>query len=146
VALPAPGDNPHTQSLTIRAAVLVAFAALVAAGCGAAGGLDELKGSGKPYFYVGTSFDGLDLTHVDIPTGKVASFIYGEPPCEPTDDSGCPSPLEIQNRTCGDGRVVVVLYGYDGHPSKAAQALRPLNDAGRRAGPPDVSFDHAPAC
>jgi hypothetical protein len=120
--------------------------ACLTAGCGGVNGLDKLKGSKKPYFYVGTSFDGLDLKHVDAPTPNIASFLYGEPPCPPTSDYGCPAPLEVQNRICKSGDVLVVLYGGNGRPARAAKALRPLNEAARMARPPRISFDRALPC
>jgi hypothetical protein len=43
-------------------------------------------------YWVGSSFDGLPLTHRDATT-----YIYGT--CEPRPDAGCAPPLQVQNWT-----------------------------------------------
>lgn len=119
------------------------------AGCGSAAPpeLATVRASQLPYFFVGESFDGLDLTHVSpYDTQGVAFLIYGT--CEASGDGGCAPPLELQHRMCG-GRVGIVIYvGAEpkpGRAARAAKALRPLS-RGARGMEPKVAFDRAPPC
>lgn len=76
------------------------------------GGLqnDEIaRFSSFPLFWLGDSFDGLELTYVDevnrpallaSPAEHSVTFIYGS--CEPTSEASCPAPIQITiYGTCG---------------------------------------------
>ena len=122
--------------------LLIAIA-LVAAGCGGHVQLDKLRDSEVPVWYLGTSFEGYELTYAD--TDGVVNrvlVVYGtcDPPGGFMSDGGCVPPLELS--TCA-GSDTVVIYG-DGHglDLRAAKALRPLNDAARRIGKPYVQRGH----
>jgi len=133
--------------MRLIAPVLVLFA-VVTAGCSSGGSVsvDDLKQSSAPYYYVGSSFDGLDVSHVERYQRGVANIIYGT--CEAGDDEGCPPPLALQHRLC-NGRVTVVIFvgqgARGGSAARAADALRPLSQGakGRR---PEIAFDRSPAC
>jgi hypothetical protein len=109
--------------------------------------LGRFEKSEKPYFYVGRSFDGLRLRHVQPYDAGVASLVYGT--CDPPPEGGCPPPLELQHRLCR-GRVTVVIYvGADpkpGRAARAARALRALSRGARGVLRPSITFDRAPAC
>ena len=47
-----------------------------------------------PVYYLGESFEGLALTETPPAGERLASFVYGS--CEPTGDTGCAPPLEVQ--------------------------------------------------
>jgi hypothetical protein len=131
--------------LTNRIAVLGGVVAVAISGCGGKSDLEALRDSAQPYFYVGTSFDGLDLTAVDNPPGRLVTLIYGT--CEAGDDAGCTPPLEIQNKTCATGETAVTIFADgNGRASRAAEALTPLNAAAGRAERPPITFDRSPAC
>ncbi len=115
-------------------------------GAGIAPELAKLRKSRQPYYYVGRSFDGLRLVHVERYDGGVANLIYGT--CDAGDDQGCAPPLALQHRLCR-GRVTVVIFvGANPKPGRAARAqhaLRPLSRGGRQL-TPDVAFDRSPPC
>src|ERR1043166_2309001 len=115
-------------------AVCVGACVVFLAACGAGGrpNLTDFKNSREPYYFVGPSFDGLRLTHVEpYNAAGVASFIYGT--CEPTADGGCPAPLELQHRLCR-GRVTVVIFtGADPKPGRAARAAHALHPLSKGA-------------
>lgn len=130
-----------------RLATLTCIVGFLAACGGSAGDLTSVEGSSLPYFWAGSSFDGLELEHVEPydETG-VAFLVYGT--CEPSSDGGCPPPLELQHRRCGPRVTVVIFVGADPEPgraARAAKALRPLSD-GARGVRPSVAFDRSPAC
>jgi hypothetical protein len=136
-----------------RAVVAVATIACVTSltACGANGDgisseLAKLRMSQQPYYYVGRSFEGLRLVHLEQYDGGVANFIYGT--CKAGDDQGCAPPLALQHRLCG-GRVTVVIFvGVNPKPGRAAHAqhaLRPLSRGARQV-TPDVAFDRSPPC
>jgi hypothetical protein len=52
-------------------------------------GIDELRASGAPLYWLGEEFDGLPLVHA-----SERGFIYGD--CDPGPDSGCAPPLQLQ--------------------------------------------------
>ena len=66
--------------------------------------LAELRAAdGEPIYWVGRSFEGYPLTHVER-IGNQVMLIYGD--CEIEDqgwfsDGGCPAPVEIQHRPIG---------------------------------------------
>jgi hypothetical protein len=135
-------DNSHTRSLTKCGAVSAAAAIL--AGCG--GGhmqLDKLRESKVPVWYLGSSFEGNELTYADFDgVPERVLVVYGD--CDPPggffSDGGCVPPLELT--TCA-GSDTIVIYG-DGHglDRRAAKALRPLNGAAQRVGKPYVQFGY----
>jgi len=47
-----------------------------------------------PVYFLGESFEGLELTEAPPPGRGLASFVYGS--CDPTGDTGCAPPLEVQ--------------------------------------------------
>jgi len=133
--------------------VVVAFVAALA-GCGGSGRLDDgeaaalsaLKADDRPHFYLGASFRGLLLTHVEKIRTR-ANFIYGD--CTPTggEQPSCSPPLEIQNKVCSRTRVNVAIYADRTELAAAAvKALRPLNRATKHARSARVSFDMAQPC
>jgi hypothetical protein len=68
--------------------------AVVLAGCGGSGAddLEELRKSNpKDTYFLGESFEGYELEHVDQGRG----FLYGT--CEPGPDSGCAPPVQVQH-------------------------------------------------
>jgi hypothetical protein len=133
----------------LLSAAIIASPAALAAGCTTGHGavnLDTLRNADAPYYYVGPSFDGLGVSHVEQYQGGVADIIYGT--CEAKSDQGCAPPLELQHRLCR-GRVTVVIFvGQDAKSdsaARAADALRPLSK-GAREQEPDVAFDSSPLC
>ena len=136
----------------MRHLLATAFACTaVAAGCTSGDrsvNLDELRNADAPYYYVGPSFDGHDVSYVSRYRAGVADIIYGT--CQAGDDEGCPPPLEIQHRLCF-GVVTISIFAGEGakrgSPRRAAEALRPLSK-GARARPkrPAVLFDRGAAC
>src|SRR5207302_1093236 len=98
-------DAGSFRSLGDAVVGLAVVASIVfAAGCSGTGSVsvDELKGSEAPYYYVGPSFEGLKVAHVERYERGDAVIIYGT--CEAGDDEGCAPPLELQHRLC-HGRV-----------------------------------------
>jgi hypothetical protein len=132
--------------LTTGAAVLAGVVVSAAsAGCGSSAHLDELKSDDRPYYWVGESFDGFELTHAETYAGRFSTFVYGS--CKaPRGEGGCTPPLEVQNARCRSGSVNVAIFGRHGLAERAANALRPLNAAARRAGKPLISFDRSLLC
>jgi len=141
--------------LTKRAAFLAALAVALT-GCGAMStrvphgpvDLDGIQADSRPYFWVGESFGGLDLTYAERYNGRFASFIYGT--CETSGglfaEGGCAPPPEIQNVRCSDGSVTVAIFGRHRLAARAAKALRAFNRAARKSGRPLVTFDHSILC
>jgi hypothetical protein len=108
--------------------------------------LDDLRNADAPYYYVGPSFDGFRVSHVERYRGGVADIIYGT--CQAKSDQGCAPPLELQHRLCHD-RITVVIFVGQGAKSdsaaRAADALQPLSKAAREQ-EPDVAFDSSSPC
>jgi hypothetical protein len=108
--------------------------------------LTDLRDATLPYYYVGPSFDGLTVSHVERYHNGVAEILYGT--CKAGSDGGCPLPLELQHRLC-HGHVTVVIFtgqgAKNGSATRAAEALRPLSH-GARGQKPAVAYDQAPAC
>ena len=129
-----------------KGTTLFALATVLAACGGSGASVDELKSDARSYYWVGDSFEGLDLTHSERYNGRFSTFAYGT--CEPpSGEGGCASPLEVQNARCRSGSVNVAIFAAgDGLAARAAKALRPLNDAAREAGNPVVSFDRSLDC
>ena len=135
-----------------RTALLLAFvatSALLASGCGgkpAHESVMSLRSATTPYFYVGESFRGLPLTHVEA-SENGAFFVYGD--CTPGSDTGCAPPLQIQQRNCAQERVLVAIYrgsgSHQGDDERAARLVRPLNRAARDIRP-SVSIDRMGLC
>jgi hypothetical protein len=154
VALPVKRAAIHKP---VKGILAIVFAVVAVSGCSVghllpahSADLEKLERSNKPYFFVGRTFDGLELTHTETyetADDNTATLVYGD--CEPVgDDGGCAPPLELQHRLCGDELAVVIYVGVDrkpGRAARAANALRPVNDAARRI-EPDVAFDRAPPC
>jgi hypothetical protein len=138
------------------AACFVAAATLGAGlGCGGSGQLDSeesdalsaMKTESLPYFFLGNSFHGLPLTHVEH-AQRSASLIYGD--CTPTggEQPSCVPPLEIQNTVCDSKTVNVTIFTDGKHPgfdTEAADELRAVNRAARDARPM-VTFDQSLLC
>lgn len=127
---------------------LLLLATLVA-GCGGDSEgpirLGEMQADPRPYFYVGGSFEELELTAAGPYRGRFTNFVYGT--CRASAEGGCAPPLTVQNALCGDGRINVALFGEGGgRAARAAKALRPLNRAARQAGKPIVTFDRSIRC
>lgn len=111
--------------------------------------LTEMRADTRPYYWVGASFDGLELTYARPYSGRFGTLMYGT--CElPTGffaDGGCAPPLQVQNVLCVDGTATVALFSHGGgRAARAARALRPLNAAARQAGSPRVTFDRSVLC
>jgi hypothetical protein len=108
-----------------------------------------MRADERPYFWVGESFEELELTHAEPYRGRFATVIYGR--CEvPTGwfaDGGCAPPLSVQNVLCSSGAVNVAIFGDGGgRAARAAKSVRPLNDAARAAGEPMITFDRSMDC
>jgi hypothetical protein len=75
---------------------------LLAAGCTSGDrsvSLDDLRKADAPYYYVGSSFEGFDVSHVQEYRDGEADILYGT--CHVTaSEGGCPLPLELQHRLC----------------------------------------------
>jgi hypothetical protein len=105
----------------VLAATVIAYAALVA-GCTSGDrsvNLDGLRNADAPYYYVGSSFDGYDVSYVARYRAGMASIIYGT--CHAGSDGGCPPPLEIQHRLCFG---VVTISIFVGQGAKSGSAPR----------------------
>jgi hypothetical protein len=115
-----------------------------AAGCSEGGSLsvDDLRNSKAPYYYVGRSFEGLKISHVEQYQRGVATFIYGT--CKARSDEGCAPPLELQHWRC-HGSVTVVIFANKGRAARAAGARRPLS-RGAKARRPQFAFERSPGC
>jgi hypothetical protein len=110
--------------------------------------LDSLKDADAPYYYVGSSFGGNDVSYIARYRGGTASIIYGT--CDAGSDRGCSPPLEIQHRLCFGIVTISIFVGRgakSGSAHRAADALRPLSKGARaRTQEPDVVFDRGVAC
>ena len=133
-----------SRSLAAAVGVVVTAGGLFSAGCsdGRSLRLDDLRNSKAPYFYVGRSFDGLPVTHVERYHRGVATLVYGT--CTARSDQGCAPPLELQHWLC-QGRVTVAIFADRARASRAAKALRPLSRgaSGRR---PAISYNLGAPC
>ena len=78
-----------SRSLAAAVGVVVTAGGLFSAGCsdGRSLRLDDLRNSKAPYFYVGRSFDGLPVTHVERYHRGVATLVYGT--CTARSDEWC---------------------------------------------------------
>jgi hypothetical protein len=111
--------------------------------------LAEMRADSRPYYWVGESFNGLELTYAEPYNGRFGNVGYGtcEAPTGLFAESACALPLQVQNVLCADGSATVALFSDGGGRSaRAAKALRPLNEAARRAGAPRVTFDRSVLC
>jgi hypothetical protein len=97
--------------------------------------LDELRSlRGGPVFYLGDEFDGLPLTRADMRAGgDVAVFDYGT--CDPGPESGCGTPIQLQNFRCANGRTGVAIFADSDRAPRVRAALRPVNRPARRSKP-----------
>ena len=145
-------DGIQTAVVRFAAIVVGLVCVLGIVACGGGGGVSvtQLKRSDKPYFWLGTSFDGLNLTHAEpYGTGHdrgVADLIYGD--CHASGDAGCAPPLDLQHRLCRGTLTIVIFVGTDptpGRAARAAKALRPLTNAARRI-TPQIAYDRSPPC
>jgi hypothetical protein len=144
--------------MTLTKSLLALLAAGLVASCGGGGTfpagpirLAEMRADSRPYYWVGGEFEGLELTHAEPYDRGQSSVTYGT--CEmPTGlfaEGACRPPLTVLNQFCPNGHVAVTVYGRGdgrGRGARAAKALRPLNEAARRAGPPAVGFGPSPLC
>jgi hypothetical protein len=111
--------------------------------------LDDLRNAEAPYYYVGSSFEGHDVSYIFRYRAGEASIDYGK--CEPPSsglfgEGGCPVPLQLQHRLCL-GVVTISIFGNPGIARRAAKALRPLSKGARaRAQKPVVVFDTGVSC
>jgi hypothetical protein len=107
--------------------------------------LDELRNAEAPYYYVGRSFDGYDVSDVLPYRAGEASILYGT--CEqPSGEGGCGPPLQLQHRLCL-GVVTISIFAESGTAGRAAKALRPLSKGARaRSRKPVVVFDRGVSC
>ena len=134
---------------SLGAAVAGLAATALLAGCSQSGAskVTDLRDATLPYYYVGPSFDGFKVSHVERYQGGVAEILYGS--CEAAAyDQGCPVPLELQHRLCRGHLTVVIFTGQGakkGSAMRAAAALRPLSRSAR-GHRPKVAYGEAPAC
>jgi len=137
--------------LTKPVALIAALASIVA-GCGGTRvpdgpvNLDGMRADSKPYYWVGESFEGLDLTYAERYSGRFSTLAYGT--CEPPrSEGGCAPPLEIQNARCSSSHGInVAIFGRTRLARRAAKSLRPLNRAAREAPKPQATFDRSILC
>jgi hypothetical protein len=151
----APGLNEGSPALRLAVIALLASLTFVG-GCGGSRTvpdgpvrLAEMQSDERPYYWLGDSFEGLQLTAAWPYEGRFGSVVYGtcEAPTGLLRDGGCAPPLEVQNVLCRDGRAGVALFaGGGGLAARAAKALRPLNRAAAAAGKPVVTFDRSARC
>ena len=135
------------------------FFACTVAGAGCSSGddrslnLDDLRNAEAPYYYVGSSFEGHDVSYIYRYRAGEASIDYGT--CEPPDtglfgEGGCPVPLVLQHRLCHGVVTVSIFVGQGAKPgsaNRAAKALRPLSKGARvRAERPAIVFDRGVPC
>jgi len=130
------------------------FACTVAAGGCSSGddrslNLDDLRNAEAPYYYVGSSFEGQDVSYIFRYRAGKASIDYGT--CDPPDtglfgEGGCPVPLQLQHRLC-HGVVTISIFSTSRSYRRVAKALRPLSKGARaRAQKPFVVFDRGVSC
>ena len=131
------------------------FFACTVAGAGCSSGddrslnLNNLRNAEAPYYYVGSSFEGHDVSYIYRYRAGEASIDYGT--CEPPSsglfgEGGCPVPLQLQHRLCL-GVVTISIFGNPGVARRAAEALRPLSKGARaRTQKPVVVFDRGVSC
>ena len=147
------------RTRAVAVLLLAGALALSASGCGNQSKqlqrgpikLLELRNSGRPYYWLGRSFDGLQLTYADATSAQGADFIYGQ--CKAGGgfliDSGCEPPLTVQNKFCPVDNIVVVIYTDGKSPGRAARAakairrLDPLTAPGLHL---TVRFGRSPPC
>jgi hypothetical protein len=131
----------------VVAATAIAVAAVIAA-CSGDGSpsVGDLNDADAPYYYVGRTFDGFEVSDVQQYDAGVAEIVYGT--CRASNDEGCAPPLELQHRLCRGQVTVVIFVGQEaktGSAARAAEALRPLSK-GARGREPNVAFDRSPPC
>jgi hypothetical protein len=136
-------QSPRSLLRAAPAVPVIAVCVLLA-GCANGGTLDanDLRNSDDAYYYVGESFAGLKISHVERYQRSVATFIYGD--CEARSDEGCAPPLELQHRLC-HGAVTVVIFANQSLATRAAGAIRPLSH-GASARRPEIAFNRSPRC
>lgn len=126
---------------------------VAAAGCSSGDdrslNLDDLRNAEAPYYYVGSSFEGHDVSYIYRYRAGEASIDYGT--CEPPSsglfgEGGCPVPLQLQHRLCL-GVVTISIFGNPDIARRAAKSLRPLSRGARaRTQKPVVVFDTGVSC
>ena len=111
--------------------------------------LDDLRNADAPYYYVGRSFEGHDVSYISRYRDGEASILYGtckQPSSGLFGEGGCAPPLEIQHRLCL-GVITISIFGNPGIARRAAEALRPLSKGARaRTKKPIVVFDTGVSC
>ena len=144
-------EQPRVRNVKRVLATAAIATTAVTAGCTSGDrsvNLDSLKSADAPYYYVGSSFDGYDVSYVARYRAGTASIIYGT--CHAGSDGGCPPPLEIQHRLCFGVVTISIFVGQgakSGSARRAADALRPLlKGAQAQTQEPDVVFDRGVAC
>lgn len=107
--------------------------------------LDDLRNADAPYYSVGSSFDGYDVSDVLRYRADEASILYGT--CkQPSGEGGCAPPLQLQHRLCL-GVVTISIFAERDIARRAAKALRPLSKGARaRTQKPVVVFDTGVSC
>jgi hypothetical protein len=127
-------------------AATVIASAFFAAGCSSRDrsvSVDDLRKANAPYYYVGSSFESLELSHVQRYRDGEADILYGT--CHVTgSEGGCSLPLALQHRLC-HGIVTVSIFANKGRARRAATALRPLSKGARKQ-TPYVVFDRGVSC
>jgi hypothetical protein len=126
---------------------------LAATGCGSGDdrslNLDDLRNADAPYYYVGRSFDGYDVSDVLPYRAGEASILYGEckqPSSGLFGEGGCGPPLQLNHRLCL-GVVTISIFAERDTARRAAKALRPLSKGARaRTQKPVVVFGYGVSC
>jgi hypothetical protein len=95
--------------------------------------LAEMRADSRPYYWVGESFNGLELTYAEPYNGRFGNVGYGtcEAPTGLFAESACALPLQVQNVLCADGSATVALFSDGGGRSARGEGAAPTERGGK---------------